>query len=210
MSTAETTPSTTVKKPTQPQVKAAAPASAPVKEKEPAPVTTTVMTPAETLGDAAFGDQPMEESTAIDVTSIVNSVEADPLEIVERQDLFEEEIVETHSVMVPETLDMPASPQQKWSVNLYSAYCLDCDSLVQNADQVGTSKKCHFTTGNNACPAATISVVYVGLKSRLLARVRKAQESKDPSKINLALQKVHEADEATQSWVYTQLGLIAA
>ena len=49
---------------------------------------------------------------------------------------------------------------QVYEVELFGSGCLECSHLVEDGDV--EYKKCHFTMGNTACPAAFIKLTFIG------------------------------------------------
>jgi len=69
---------------------------------------------------------------------------------------------------------MKADPD---ALALYSSNCLKCSYLVEGATK--KFSKCHFSRGNELCPASEIRIVITGKTSLYLQRLKKARAKKD-------------------------------
>ncbi len=82
---------------------------------------------------------------------------------------------EVDGVAAPDMLEVIDSPLHKngqcFNVQLYADGCLDCKSLVQDAQT--DFKKCHFTAGNLHCPAQYFKISFIGEKVKWEKRISK-------------------------------------
>jgi hypothetical protein len=104
---------------------------------------------------------------------------------------------------VPETQDGTA-----FEVRLYGEGCLDCAALVSSATEVQTS--CHFSTGNVFCPAASLRVVFVGERMRLLSRLKKAKANGDTNRFISLMSSLESQELETKNFILRELGLLPA
>ena len=85
------------------------------------------------------------------------------------------EYPEVSSVTGPDMLEVIDSALHKngqcFNVQLYADGCLDCKSLVQDAQT--DFKKCHFTAGNLHCPAQYFKISFIGEKVKWEKRISK-------------------------------------
>lgn len=161
------------------------------------PVVTpaTAMSPMEVLG---LGSPAVAPEIAVEQT-----VTLDPSDI---------ESVK-FNITIPDSIEPPLADPGKWTLRLYSGECVDCDALIENAENEGTKKKCHFDNGNTSCPAASVAIVYIGAKVKalkLMTRKREqAQQEGDPAIFFDAFEKLRQTQDATVvAYVVKELGIL--
>lgn len=92
--------------------------------------------------------------------------------------LVNEEEVTTLNLELPLCLIPPAvkDPQQTWTLQIFKAGCLTCDTFNPVGEFDGTQASCHYRLGNNACPGAQVQLVIMGTKIKALQLVTDAQK----------------------------------
>lgn len=88
------------------------------------------------------------------------------------------EEVTTVSMEAPLCLIPPAQndPKNIWTLQIFKAGCLTCDTFNPVGEYDGTQASCHFRFGNTACPGAQMQLVIMGTKIKALQLVTDAQK----------------------------------
>lgn len=86
---------------------------------------------------------------------------------------------------------------------LYTKNCLNCSHLVETG-KIAYSK-CHWTKGNNLCPAKDLAIVIVGKAKRYSDLVKKARSKRDAAKETSLMEFVSKQSAAFQSKFYDYL-----
>ncbi len=164
------------------------------------------MTTAEALGldlSEALDDPTLAPSTDTPVTL---SVQATEVQHPAYQSTPEEtEILE---LQMPMCLAEPTAEDSRFTFQLYSGDCLDCDELVENGEVAGRNLRCHVSKGNVTCPAGEIKMIFVGPRNFWLQKCLKAKESGDSNRYLDTIQELRQKDAPLRDWVMSQLGLL--
>ena len=111
-------------------------------------------------------------------------------------------------VDIPPCLDVTATPNGgQWTVKLYGEGCLDCSTLVQDAEEDYSNAKCHFNQGNTFCPARHMQIAFIGPKVLAIKRIKAAQDSGDSQAIIRQMLKLSELSETDRRAVLAECGL---
>lgn len=86
---------------------------------------------------------------------------------------------------------------------LYSANCMKCKHLSETG--VREFEDCHFSQGNNQCPAAEVRFVVVGEALDYARRVLRARDRRKPTREAKLMKYVAEQSPAFQSRFYEYL-----
>lgn len=118
--------------------------------------------------------------------------------------------LDTEQVNVEIPTCMDVSPDENggnWTVNLYADGCLNCSSLVQDAADDYTNAKCHFSQGNQYCPAFQMRIAFVGRKVLAIKRIKEAQHKGDSQALLRQLTKLAELSETDRRAILEECGL---
>lgn len=131
----------------------------------------------------------------------MNTTQQDPMSSLGLQD-------ETVSVEIPTCIDVQPDDQGgQWTINLYADGCLDCSSLMQGGIEDYSNAPCHFSQGNQHCPAASIKMVFVGPRVVAIKRIRAAQAKNDTQAVLRQLMKLSELSEEDRAYVMRAVGI---
>lgn len=85
-------------------------------------------------------------------------------------------------------------------IALYSKDCYECSALRSDATKV--FKQCHFSVGNEFCPASGLRFVTVGEAYRLAKLVHAARDKRDAQEEAKLLRKAASLDEYARERFY--------
>ncbi|MGF3990450.1 hypothetical protein ACQX7T_14440 [Staphylococcus aureus] len=88
-------------------------------------------------------------------------------------------------------------------LQLYSRQCKTCKHL--DPEETKAYTKCHFSKGNEDCPAREIRFTIVGKAFRLARQVRAARDARDTATAASLLAEVLKLNEAQQERFYFAL-----
>lgn len=86
---------------------------------------------------------------------------------------------------------------------LYSSQCKRCGYL--DPDEPRKFKKCHFSSGNDQCPASEVRIVIVGQATSYAQQVLRAREQRKPQTEAKLMAFVSKQNAAFQSKFYSAL-----
>lgn len=173
------------------------------------PPAVIAMTTADALGldlSEALDDPTLAPSTvsnqndAPDLTASLAAVGQQAFDALDATEVLE--------LQVPMCLAEPTPEDSRFTLQLYSGDCLDCDELVENGDKSGRKLRCHVSKGNVTCPAGEIKMVFVGPRNFWLQKCLKAKESGDSNRYLDTIQELRQKDAPLRDWVMAQLGLL--
>jgi hypothetical protein len=123
----------------------------------------------------------------------------------------EEVDTEAVTLSLPPTIEFMENVKDTFAghafeVKLYGEGCLECGHLVPSCEEKQT--KCHFSNGNQFCPAASIRVAFVGQRMRYINRLKKAQAAKDANRVMKVLQDLENESIEDKTYVLEQVGLL--
>lgn len=93
----------------------------------------------------------------------------------------------------------------KENLAVYSLDCLNCKHLVEGAAENYT--ECHYTKGNDQCPASEIRIVAVGKIISYTRQLRDATDKQDTRRIARIWAKLSKESPAFQSRFHETYGL---
>ena len=123
----------------------------------------------------------------------------------------EDDATEAVTLSLPPTIEFVEDVKDTFSghafeVKLYGEGCLDCGHLVPSCE--AKQSVCHFSNGNQFCPAASVRVVFVGQRMRFINRLKKAQAAKDANRVMKVLQDLEKESIEDKTFVLEQVGLL--
>lgn len=126
--------------------------------------------------------------------------------------LIKEEI-ESNTLTLPPTIEYIENVPDTFNgtafeVRLYGEGCTECGHLVPSYEEKQT--ECHFSAGNQFCPAAFTRIVFVGHRQRLVARLQKAQKSGDSNRLIKHLSALESETLEIKQYVLREVGLLPA
>lgn len=120
---------------------------------------------------------------------------------------------EEEEMGLPENFDTFETKEHGTGLELqaFGEGCLECGHLIPKYET--TYDACHWTKGNNLCPAMTARIVFVGLKKSYIRRIQKAQSDLNFRRVMKLLKEVENHDELSDSEkaeVYSATGVIGS
>lgn len=126
------------------------------------------------------------------------------------------EVADNLEAEEPETVGLPATLKflsdckgtiagNAFEVQLYAEACTECKHLIPSAE---VKYDCHFTKGNPYCPAGSIKMVFVGERMRVIHKIRKAMEKKDPNRVLELMQGIADQPSEFKTAVLQAVGLL--
>lgn len=123
------------------------------------------------------------------------------------------EVVETQTLQLPPALSNPSlegTGSGGWTLELYKQSCFNCTGLNPEGEKRWQKMRCRSDLGNDNCPVGQITIVLVGVRKQLLRQVLAAKNTGRPLDLIEALDNLRQkANEADQTWVMEQAGLLA-
>ena len=115
---------------------------------------------------------------------------------------------ESRSFTLPSIVDIDS--QDKMVVHLFAEGCLCCGHLIPDGNEEDYPKqsRCHFTAGNDHCPAKSISMVATGHLRQAAAKIAAARADGDSAKLINLIGKLDKLNETERTFVMNQSGLI--
>lgn len=93
--------------------------------------------------------------------------------------------------------------QKRERFALYSRNCKSCKHL--DSAETNLYTKCHFSKGNDQCPAAEVEIVVVGAAYRMARQVLAARDKRDAKEEARILAAVAKESEAFQERFYSAI-----
>ncbi len=115
---------------------------------------------------------------------------------------------ESRSFTLPSIVDIDV--QDKMVIHLFAEGCLSCGHLIPDGNEEDYPKqsRCHFTAGNDHCPAKFISMVATGHLRQAAAKIAKARADGDSAKLISLIGKLDKLTETERNFVMNHSGLI--
>lgn len=119
---------------------------------------------------------------------------------------------ESTGVAIPPTMDVLENVPNTINgtaieVRLYGEGCLECSHLIPSAEEA--QNKCHFSNGNQFCPAGFHRIVFVGTRMRYVQRINKYRASGESNRMLKVLNELEAEDLETKNFVLKEVGLLA-
>ena len=127
------------------------------------------------------------------------------------QEQSESADTEAVTLSLPPTIEFVEDVKETFSghafeVKMYGEGCLECGHLIPSCEE--KQSVCHFSNGNQFCPAASVRVVFVGQRMRFINRLKKAQAAKDANRVMKVLQDLEKESIEDKTYVLEQVGLL--
>jgi hypothetical protein len=124
----------------------------------------------------------------------------------------DEEVVSA-SVDLPINIDYEETDRNPHKVlfvlKAYSPACMECSHLQVDPDLPDSGpQKCHFSNGNEHCPARACRVEFVGEKVLFVSRFKKAKASNDSNRILRMMAELSKKSVAVRDEIMKELGLL--
>lgn len=154
--------------------------------------------------DAPVDTKEVSDIVADAVMRVASPSAANPQEVTEETQI---------TLGLPPTIDVLENVPDTFNgtafeIRLYGEGCTECGHLVPSCEEKQTT--CHFSAGNQFCPAAFTRIVFVGHRQHLLAKLRKAQQAKDVNRILKQLASLENEPLETRQYVLREAGLLSA
>ena len=123
-----------------------------------------------------------------------------------------EEVVSA-SVDLPVNIDYEETDRNPHKVlfvlKAYSPACMECSHLQVDPDLPDSGpQKCHFSNGNEHCPARACRVEFVGEKVLFVSRFKKAKTANDSNRILRMMAELSKKSPAVRDEIMKELGLL--
>jgi hypothetical protein len=115
---------------------------------------------------------------------------------------------ESRSFTLPSIVDIDGN--DKLVIHIYAEGCLSCGHLFPSLpeDDYPKNSRCHFTAGNEFCPAKSLSFIPTGHLRQTASRLAKARADADTAKLISLMKKLEDLTESERQFVLSQSGLI--
>jgi hypothetical protein len=101
----------------------------------------------------------------------------------------------------------------KVTLEVWGSGCLACRALVENDPDLEPMEelpKCHFSRGQQGCPAKNVQISIVGPRRRMVQQMKDAREEKDALRFTRLASKLAAEPLEFQEAVLRELGLLSA
>jgi hypothetical protein len=124
------------------------------------------------------------------------------------------EVSETASVELPINLDMEETDRNPEKVlfvlKAFSSGCMECSHLqVDPTLEDSGPMKCHFTNGNEHCPARACRIEFVGEKVVFISKFKHAREANDSNRILRLMADLTKKNPKVRDEIMKELGLLS-